>query len=118
MKPPIDEEKNSYRVSKSRFVTMLVLSITISLMLVGVAMWLYNISGAAQVDLSRPGYRDVRGGVVNEDAIGKAFPSSGPINSSTLGDFRELFDKTSDQIRAYDSFGGDPLSDQALGIKE
>ncbi len=118
MEPTSHEEHRAYRLAKNRFAIMIIASIAISLVLVVVAMWLYNISGAAQVDLSRPGYQSIRDRVVNDDAIGKPFPSTGAIDDSTLREFRQLFDATAYQIQSADSFTGDQLSDQALGISE
>ena len=118
MEPTTHEEHRAYRLAKNRFVMMIAAVIVVSLALVVVAMWLYNISGAAQVDLSRPGYQDVRDRVVNDDAISEAFPSTGELDGASLDKFRQLFDKTAGQIQATDSFAGDQLSDTALGISQ
>lgn len=118
MEPTTHEEHRAYQVAKNRFVLMLIGAISVSLVLVVIAMWLYNISGAAQVDLSRPGYQSVRDKVVKEETIGRSFPSTGPVDQSALKEFRKLFDATASQIQSTDSFAGEQLSDKALGISE
>lgn len=118
MEPTTHEEHATYRLGKNRFILMIVGCVVLTFGFVAVAMMLYSISGAAQVDLSRPGYSGVRDQVVSEKGLGNAFPASGPVNSETLKQFRALFDTTADQIRATESFSGEQLSDQALGIAQ
>jgi hypothetical protein len=72
-------------------------------------------SGAAQLDLSRPGYKDVREHADRNDQP-TAFPATGKITNDSLSDFRDLYDTQSKRVTEYESFGGDPLSDKALGL--
>lgn len=118
MEPITHEEHRAYKVAKNRFVLMLLGAISVSLLLVILSMWLYNISGAAQVDLSRPGYQSVRDKVVKEETIGQSFSSTGPVDDTALKEFRTLFDTTASKIQSTDTFAGDQLSDKALGISE
>ena len=78
------EEHRMYRLAKNRFVILIIASILISLVLVMIALGLYARSGAAQVDLSRPGYSEVRKQVSEDDQEFKAFPGTGPIDKDSL----------------------------------
>lgn len=111
------EEHRAYQLAKNRFVILIISSIAISLLLVSIALALYAWSGAAQVDLSRPGYGDVRN-KVDEAEEPTAFPNSGPIDKEVLDDYEKLYDKTASQVTSVNVFEGGVLSDEALRINE
>ena len=102
--------------SKRRFLLFIVLSIMIAFVLVLVGMSMYNSSGAAQLDLSRPGYVSVRSQAITNDGDFKNYTSTGPINQSTIDEFKTLYASQAQKTKAVDAFGGDPLSPDALGI--
>lgn len=98
-----------------KFLLLVGATILTSMILVGVAMGMYASSGAAQLDLSRPNYQNVRE-KANRDERLTAFPATGKMTQDSLAQFRELYEPQSKRIVDFESFGGDPLSDQALGI--
>jgi hypothetical protein len=98
-----------------KFLLLVGMTIVTSMILVGVAMGMYASSGAAQLDLSRPNYQNVRE-KANRDERLTAFPATGKMTKESLEQFRELYQPQSKRIVDFESFGGDPLSDQALGI--
>ena len=99
------------------FMVLVGLTIVLAMVLVVFSLWLYNNSGAAQLDLSRPGYESVRSQAnTSKDFTG--FSSSGAIDTEALNEFRGLYDKQLKEATAVESFGGDVLSDTALGIGE
>ena len=100
---------------RHKFLVLVGITILISLFLVSVALNLYTSSGAAQLDLSRPGYQSVIGQVRKTDDFG-GFAGIGPIDAESLSQFRSLYSTQSAQASAVDSFGGDVMSDQALSI--
>lgn len=102
---------------KHRFLLMVGASIIVALMLVTVSMKLYESSGAAQLDLSRPGYEHVSQKVAQSDVF-KGFPATGEINKKTIDDFRAMYAKRATQATNVDSFGGDVMSDSALSIDD
>ena len=103
------------RLQQYRFIGMVIIAIAIALFLVGIAMALYSSSGAAQLDLSRPGYQSVRDQVVSTDDF-DSFPASGSIDEEALEQFRELYNKQANEATGVDAFGGDVMSDKALSI--
>lgn len=107
-------ETPSFR-GRHRFGLMIILAIFIASILVAVSMALYNSSGAAQLDLSRPGYNDVREKVENSDGF-QNYPNSGVLNTTVVTEFKSLFDQKAKTIESVDAFGGDPLSPNSLGI--
>lgn len=101
--------------AQHRFMMMIGAVIVVSFILVGSSMALYTSSGAAQLDLSRPGYQTVRGKVQPTDKF-DTFPSSGELDKQALNDFRTQYAKQSVQVIGVDSFGGDVMSDASLQI--
>lgn len=90
-------------------------SIVIAIMLVFVSMALYVSSGAAQLDLSRPGYKSVQDKIDRSDTF-KSFPASGEVTDKTIDDFLELYIRQIEPVSGIDVFNPEALSEQALGI--
>ncbi|MDB5165311.1 MAG: hypothetical protein JWM00_201 [Candidatus Saccharibacteria bacterium] len=111
------DEHRAYQLAKNRFVILIASSIAIALLLVSVALALYAWSGAAQVDLSRPGYDNIRNQISGAGEP-TAFPSSGLIDKDVLDSFEKLYDTTATQVTSVNAFEGGALSDEALRINE
>lgn len=99
-----------------RFLILIVLTIFMSVFLVAISMSLYNSSGAAQLDLSRPGYKSVAGQAVDYDNTFQAYPATGIIDTNAINSFKTLYSKQAADTKVVDAFGGDPLNPDALGI--
>lgn len=100
-----------------RFVIFIGGSIVIAFILVCVSMYLYQKSGAAQLDLSRPSYEGVRAKAQSPDKL-DGFSATGKLDKESLDEFRTLYDKTSAEIdHDKDSFNPDSVDNKALGIK-
>lgn len=91
-------------------------SVFMAILLVIVSMTMYNKSGAAQLDLSRPGYVSVRSQSITNDNDFQSFSSTGPIDKKSIAEFKKLYDKQAEKVKSFNAFGGDPLSADALGI--
>lgn len=90
-------------------------SIVIAFLLVLVSMALYASSGAAQLDLSRPGYKSVQNEVSRDDTF-ESFPATGTVTNDTLKQFLDLYNRQTKSVDSNGSFTADTLGDQALGI--
>lgn len=101
--------------AQHRFTLLVAGAIFVSLFLVGVALALYASSGAAQLDLSRPGYVSVREQAAEPDQF-DGFSGSGEIDKEALDQFRTLYNQQAKKATSVDSFGGNVMSDQALSI--
>ncbi|MGE5327777.1 MAG: hypothetical protein ACM3KH_00415, partial [Thiobacillus sp.] len=91
-------------------------AISIAAVIVFISMTIYYSSGAAQLDLSRPGYVSVRAQSSDVDDDFKSFPVSGKLSVDILNDFKSEYDKQSQKVKKVDAFGSDPLSPTSLGI--
>jgi hypothetical protein len=113
--PVVAGEHTLDRWARHRFMALVAITILISLFLVSVALALYASSGAAQLDLSRPGYQSVR------DQAGRttsfdSFPANGTLNKEAVDKFRKLYDQQAERATNVDSFGGAAMSEQTLSI--
>lgn len=104
------------RLTRHRFIVMIISTILIALFLVGVALALYASSGAAQLDLSRPGYVSVRNQAAKSESPFDSFPANGSIDKGVLDQFRKLYMAQADKATKVDSFGGTVMNDQTLSI--
>lgn len=114
MSEPIGHELKGWRAHK--FFVLVAATIGMSLILVMVAMAMYSSSGAAQLDLSRPGYQGVQAQADRNESV-VAFPATGSLTRQDLDKFHDMYDSQAKQVLGYDSFGGTPMSDQALGLE-
>lgn len=111
-----------FRQPKLLFPFIIIGAILISLILVAISLVLYNQSGAAQLDLSRPSYEAVRSQTHQTEPFTKFEPSNGVLKKEDYTLFEKLFttlysEKENDNMQTYkDAFSPDALSDEALGI--
>lgn len=99
--------------ARHRFLILIILTMLISLVLVIVAMILYNVSGDAQLDLSRPGYQSVSDQVERGNSI-EGFNPSGAVTGDVIDDFLKQYDEQATKAKAVDAFNGDPLNPELL----
>lgn len=98
-----------------QFGLMIVIAIFIASVLVFISMLLYYSSGTAQLDLSRPGYISIRDQIDNSDDL-QNYPNTGVITTAVLAEFKLLFNQKVSKIESVDTFGGDPLNPDSLGL--
>lgn len=114
----VDHETERHPTAHRRqLLTFICGSIVIAMCLVMVSMALYASSGAAQLDLSRPGYKSVQDKVYQSDTF-ESFPASGGVDNGTLDQFLKLYKKQVKPVDNSDVFSPNTLDDQALGIDD
>lgn len=110
-----------FATSEGRLTMLLGATVVIAIVFSGIGLWLYNASGTAQLDLSRPGYEGV-GQELERDKktqpVQTEYSATGPIDDAALKEFNELYTKQLDSMKKVDAFGGDPMSLDGLGISE
>lgn len=111
--PPIAVDERLSFWGRHRLSLLLVVTVIIALCLTVVSITLYNVSGAAQLDLSRPGYRSVSDQVDKESKIDE-YSASGAVNKETIEEFMKLYDAQAAKAKAVDAFNGDPLNPEVL----
>lgn len=108
------DEENLTFWQQHRFLVLIAGTIIIAIILVSISLYIYKASGAAQLDLSRPGYISVSSKTVNNDNGFVDYSEIGPVNSDTIRQFKSLYDQQAQSATTVDSFGGDPLNPDTL----
>lgn len=103
-------------MGEHRFSLLIIFAILIASGLVLISMSIYYNSGAAQLDLSRPGYKAVRAQVTTSDSDFQNYSATGPINQSAISEFKILYARQAQKTESVDAFGGDPLNPSALEL--
>lgn len=103
-----------YRHSIVAFVGV---SIVIALILVSISMALYASSGAAQLDLSRPGYKSVQSKVDQSSGTFESFSADGQVNKRIVEDFEAMYKRQTKSVDGTNALSSSALDDQALGIE-
>lgn len=93
---------------KHRFFVLIVSVILISFLLVCVALSLYNSSGAAQIDLSRPGYQSIQK-EASRGQVNDSFPSSGKLDAKAFDSFDTMYGNHARRVVGADSFETEAL---------
>lgn len=103
------------KIGEHRLIVLVAGSILIAVMLVVIGLAMYHNSPAAQIDLSRPGYKSIQTKAEQYEDF-KEFSASGPVDRATLDEFKKLYEKQALESTDFDAFGSDALSDQTLHI--
>lgn len=90
-------------------------AVALSLLFVAISLTIYARSDAARLDLSHPDYKPLRSQITVDRWQG--YSATGPIDTSSLDEFQEKYSERADRATGVNAFGGDVLSDQALGIE-
>ena len=114
-------KRSTNNEGKNSFPIFIIGSLVVAMSLSGFSLWLYNESGAAQLDLSRPSYQEAREEAKKEEeeenSTSKDFASDGKIDKNTIDEFSELYEERLNKIQT-DAFKSSPLSDESLNISE
>ncbi len=101
-----------------KLIVFVVASIALASVLVLLAMQLYNSSGTAQLDLSRPGLSSVRSDAAKTNGHFAGFSSNGSMDQAALNQFNQLYSQKLQEATSLDAFGNDVLSPAALQIDD
>ena len=104
------------RWERHRFLVLVAAVIVVSGVMVAIALNLYNSSGTAQVDLSRPGYQSVRSEASRDGITEDAYPSTGNLNDAAFNNFYGMYDKHANRVVNDESFDPAALSDDSLQL--
>lgn len=108
----MDTDKFKRLVARHRLPAAIVAVIGIAALLTVVSMSLYITSGTASLDLSRPGYKQVRDQVVSQPS--ETFNSNGPMNADVVVSFRQLFEAQKKSLNDLGDFSDASLDDASL----
>lgn len=105
----------SQTIARHRLVAMIALVISVAMVMITISMTLYVTSGAASLDLSRPGYSQARS-QVKDDTVSKSFPDTGPLDKSAYDKYKLLFAEQQKTIKSLGSYEPTPIDDTSLRL--
>lgn len=115
----IDDLKNDAELlskwQHSKLYVLLVGVIFVSLILVTVAMNIYNSSGASQIDMSRPGFSSVQK-AVKDDNNTTSFPASGQFDQQSFKDFYKMYDERVKALESINAYNPAAVQDDAYNL--
>ena len=98
---------------RHRFLVLIGGVILISFVMVIIGMYIYNTSGAAQVDLSRPGYQSVQK-EASRDTTDDSFASTGKLDKEAFDSFDSMYAEHARQVVGVDSFDPNAIDPDTL----
>lgn len=99
-----------------QFVVFVIVALIATCVFTGVSLWLYRSSGAAGLDLSRPGYEEVRTEVKDDNEITKPYSPTGSIDSDSVKDFQSRYEAIKSRLDATNNYSGSVVDDINLGL--
>lgn len=108
---------SSSRKMSPKFLIFIAASIVTALVLVVISMYLYQRSGAAQLDLSRPTYESVRSQAQRSDKV-EDFGATGELGDVDLKKFKSIYEATAKDVQSQNnSFSSKPIDNETLSIE-
>ena len=99
-----------------QFAAFLVVTVLIALTLTILSYSLYLINGTAQLDLSRPGYKQALSEVSPTDDDTYDYSANGPLDKQALDEFKAKYDVLVGKTKGYSAFDPNALSDDQLSL--
>jgi hypothetical protein len=110
--PEVAEEKEPAKY-RQKFTLMISLAMVVAVVFTAVALELYNNGVASQLDLSRPGFEDVRSEVDQTEVA--TFDGTGVLTEETVAEFQKLYNEEYNKTKT-NQYSSDTLTDEALGM--
>lgn len=108
-------QKVAQKSSRFKLAITLTVAIVIALLLTFISVSMYIKSGVASLDLSRPGYEQVRD-QIRPSTDNKSFSPNGPVNKAALDEFSKLYQAEIKQLSGGNNFSDKSLSDNQLRL--
>lgn len=108
---------NNFRatIERHRFPFAIAAVVAIALLMTAVSLSLYITSGTSRLDLSRPGYEQVRKDV--KPSPEDSFSSDGPVDKASLNEFQKLYDARRTNLNELGDFKSTTLDDNSLKLE-
>jgi hypothetical protein len=103
-------------ITNHQWPAFIIAALVVAMTLTSVSLWLYKVSGAANLDLSRPGYEKVREDVKDDGDSTKPFSPTGDLDAAAVSDFRSRYEGIKARLNQMNSYGDSAISDENLGL--
>lgn len=103
-------------VNRHRLIFAISSAIVVSLLLTVFSILLYVVTGTSKLDLSRPGYEEVRQKITKTPPSTNSFEPNGSLDSKIIDDYLKRYKDQSQSLSKYDTFNSHLLDDAPLGL--
>jgi len=103
-------------ITRNQWPVFIIAMLAVALTFTSISLWLYRVSGAAKLDLSRPGYEKVREAVKDDSDSTKPFPPTGNLDAAAIADFRSRYQTLKTGLDRMNNFDSAVMSDENLGL--
>jgi hypothetical protein len=104
-------------IQRHQLAFLIIAAVITTLILTTISIYIYVLSGAINIDLSRPGYESVRQDTSDESSGVDPFSSSGKIDDEVRTNFLHRLEVIQNNTKQMNDFGGDSLSDKSLDLE-
>lgn len=101
--------------SLHKFLLALCVAVVVALTMTVISVVMYVTSGVSSIDLSRPGFEQVRKDLKESDAT-PTFDPTGPLNSAVVDQFIQTFNGQSTETRSFGGFNDTAIDDGSIGL--
>lgn len=105
------------KTARNKLYVLIAGVLAITFVLVGVAMGVYNSSGAAQLDLSGPGFKDVQKDV-QEEKDTTSYPANGPFDKAAFNDFKKMYDERVNAVKAINGYDPAAVNNDSFNLAQ
>ena len=102
--------------TRLQFAAFLVAAVLITIALTILSYSLYLLSGTAQLDLSRPGYKQALSEVSPTNTDNYSYSANGPLDKRALDEFKSKYDALIAKTKGYSAFDPGAMSDEQLNL--
>jgi hypothetical protein len=103
-------------IIKHQWPAFIIAVLVVATLLTSVSLWLYKVSGAAKLDLSRPGYEKIREDVQDDGDGTKPFSPTGVLDDAAIADFRSRYENIKARLDHMNDYDDATMSDENLGL--
>ena len=113
MKNKLTSVKNF--VLAHQFLFFVVFCIVIAFVMTMISLQLYKHSGAMKLDMSRPGYEQVRS-EVEKSRDDQPYSATGELNEAAIDDFNNRVDRYKQELKNLGTYDNSIISDENLNL--
>lgn len=113
MKNKLTSVKNF--VLAHQFLFFIIFCIVIAFVMTMISLQLYKHSGAMKLDMSRPGYEQVRS-EVEKSRDDQPYSATGELNEAAIDDFNNRIDRYKQELENLGTYDNSIISDENLNL--
>lgn len=98
-----------------QFLFFIIFCIVIAFVMTMISLQLYKHSGAMKLDMSRPGYEQVRS-EVEKSRDDQPYSATGELNETAIDDFNNRIDRYKQELKNLGTYDNSIISDENLNL--